>query len=670
MFSTSFVTALSTLLLGASSLPFVSIMQIQGRGHVSPFAGDSVATTGTVTALMPNGFFVQDAAGDFDPSTSDGVFAFTGSPPAVAVGDQVRLEGVINEFRPGGDANNLTVTEFTDPRVAILSRGNPLPEPINLACLTPTEIVDDDALGTFEPESDGIDFYETVESMRVRVPDAIAVSVTNAFGELWVRAACATGVNKRGGITISAGDMNPERIQIDDVRMSGPVTANVGDRVGDLVGVMSYRFGNFEVLPESIAEPAIAEIKPEMTPLRGDDGHLTVASFNVRNLNREDAERIAAIARIIAINLGSPDILALQEIQDDSGSVNDGTVDARQTYAALIDAIWETGGPRYDFRDIAPEDGHDGGEPGANIRVGILFRPDRVTFVDHGSAGATTSTWVVEASHGAALSHSPGRIDPTNDAWRSSRKPLAAEFEFAGRRLFVMACHLTSRGGSTPLFGAAQPPLIGGEAQRIQQASVTAAFVDRLLALDSSAAVVVLGDFNDFQFSQALTTLCSDLTNLTDLLPPSERYTYNFEGNSQALDHMLISPALARGADYDIVHVSSEFAGAASDHDPVVARLQIMPVEEEPAIVAFPNPFRAATRIAYKLERAASVSVVVYDVAGRPVRKVHERHEASGDHDVMWDGLNDRRRPAPAGVYFIRVLASGAAETARVVRIP
>ncbi len=670
MLSTSFVTALSTSLLGAFSLPFVSIMQIQGRGHTSPFAGDSVATTGTVTALMPNGFYLQDAAGDFDPSTSDGIFAFTGSPPTVVVGDQVRLEGLVSEFRPASDPTNLTVTEITHPRIEILARGQPLPMPLTLACPMPSEIIDNDALLVFDPESDGIDFYECMENMRVRVPDAVAVSVTNAFGELWVRGPCATGVNKRGGITISAGDMNPERIQIDDVRMSGPVTANVGDRVGDVVGVMSYRFGNFEVLPESIAEPVIVEIKPEMTRLRSDEGHLTVASFNVRNLNREDAERIAAIAHIIAINLGSPDILALQEIQDDSGSVNDGTVDARRTYAALIDAIWETGGPRYDFRDIAPEDGHDGGEPGANIRVGFLFRPDRVEFVDRGSARATTTTWIVEGSDGVSLSHSPGRIDPMNDAWRSSRKPLAAEFEFDGRRLFVIACHLTSRGGSTPLFGATQPPLIGGEAQRIQQASVTAAFVDRLLALDRSAAVVVLGDFNDFQFSPTLTRLRRDLVNLTDLLPPSERYSYNFEGNSQALDHILVSAALARGAGYDIVHVSSEFTGAASDHDPVVARLQIVSVEEEPAIVAFPNPFRAATRIAYKLERAASVSVVVYDVAGRPVRKVQERHEPSGDHDVMWDGLNDRRRPAPAGVYFVRVLASGVAETARVVRIP
>jgi predicted extracellular nuclease len=52
-----------------------------------------------------------------------------------------------------------------------------------------------------------------------------------------------------------------------------------------------------------------------------------------------------------------------------------------------------------------------------------------------------------------------------------------------------------------------------------------------------------------------------------------------FEGNSQVLDHILISRALAnspgrrRGYEYDIVHTNSEFADQASDHEPQVVRL-------------------------------------------------------------------------------------------------
>ena len=88
-------------ILGALTPSNVSIMQIQGRGHQSPFSGDTVVTTGVVTVVSRNGFFVQDPVGDDDPATSDGLFAFTGSTPAVDAGDWVRLEGVVTEYRPG-----------------------------------------------------------------------------------------------------------------------------------------------------------------------------------------------------------------------------------------------------------------------------------------------------------------------------------------------------------------------------------------------------------------------------------------------------------------------------------------------------------------------------------------------------------------------------------------
>ncbi len=66
------------------------------------------------------------------------------------------------------------------------------------------------------------------------------------------------------------------------------------------------------------------------------------------------------------------------------------------------------------------------------------------------------------------------------------------------------------------------------------------------------------------------------LTTLFDLLPPTERYSYVFEGNSQVLDQILVSPSiLARAPTYDVVHVNAEFADQASDHDPQVARIRL-----------------------------------------------------------------------------------------------
>jgi hypothetical protein len=64
------------------------------------------------------------------------------------------------------------------------------------------------------------------------------------------------------------------------------------------------------------------------------------------------------------------------------------------------------------------------------------------------------------------------------------------------------------------------------------------------------------------------------LHDLIETLPQSERYTYVFEGNSQAIDHILLSDYLkVRPFAYDVVHVNSEFAIQASDHEPQVVRL-------------------------------------------------------------------------------------------------
>ena len=98
------------------------------------------------------------------------------------------------------------------------------------------------------------------------------------------------------------------------------------------------------------------------------------------------------------------------------------------TFAALVDAIADQGGPDYEYRQIDPVHNQDGGAPNANIRVGFLFRPDRVTFVDRPGGTALTATEDDPAQPGAQLTFSPGRIDPGNAVWEDSRKPLAGEF--------------------------------------------------------------------------------------------------------------------------------------------------------------------------------------------------------------------------------------------------
>ena len=100
-------------------------------------------------------------------------------------------------------------------------------------------------------------------------------------------------------------------------------------------------------------------------------------------------------------------------------------------------------------------------------------------------------------------------------------------------------------------------------------------FVGRILWRDRHANVIVLGDLNDFEFSETLDIVKGGLANLIETLPVPERHTYVFEGNSQALDHILAGETMVdrlHSLEYDVVHVNSEFADQASDHDPQVAR--------------------------------------------------------------------------------------------------
>ena len=102
--------------------------------------------------------------------------------------------------------------------------------------------------------------------------------------------------------------------------------------------------------------------------------------------------------------------------------------------------------------------------------------------------------------------------------------------------------HFNSKGGDQGLFGPQQPPVLSSEVQRNAQASLLRDFVRDILAADSTASVAVIGDLNDFQFSPPVEKLKdAGLTAMIETLPPNERYSYVFDGNSQALDHIMVS---------------------------------------------------------------------------------------------------------------------------------
>ena len=380
-----------------------AIYEIQGASHTSPLLDMLVRTSGIVTQVGQfdsvgstspiDGFFLQDPDGDGDDATSDGIFVFV-SNSGVSVGDSVEVIATVAEAT--ARSRELSTTRLEGVRgVTMLGDENALPEPVKIGSdrIPPSEVIEDDGFTTFEPESDGADFFESIEGMLVEVEQPLAVSGTNRFGEIFVVAGdglSATGLSARGTLNISVDDFNPEKIQIDP-GLGAVDFFDTGARFESIVGTVAYDFGNFQVQP---SEPLVlidaSTVAPETTSLLPGAGALTVASYNVLNLETEPSDgdddlgagRFDAVAAQIVSNLGTPDIVGLQEIQDNSGALNDGTVAADITLQTLVDAITEAGGPTYEFIDNTfIGNNTSGGQPGGNIRTAFLYNPDRVDLV-------------------------------------------------------------------------------------------------------------------------------------------------------------------------------------------------------------------------------------------------------------------------------------------------
>ncbi|MBO9559561.1 MAG: tandem-95 repeat protein [Caulobacter sp.] len=549
----------------------VAIYDIQGAGHLSAYDGQTVSTQGVVTAIDTTGsrgFWIQDPNGDGNDATSDAIFVFTNAIPTVHVGDLVKVTGTVDEYN-GGVATNLTITEITAPTISVIGTGTVAATVLGQGGRAiPNTVIDDDHLTSYDPATDAIDFYESVEGMVVTIHNAQAVGSTYQ-GQTWVVAdngVDATGLNSRGGVTLSEGDNNPERIQVyADSGVNPGFNAGyvLGDHLGDVTGVVSYYGGEYEVLATSVQNTTSNGPLPlETTNLAGDASHLSIGAYNLENISPLDPDaKFAALAADIAHNLGAPDILGVEEIQDSDGNGTGSNLSGAATLNKLVAAIEAAGGPHYSWVEVAPTTPNStGGESNGNIRSAFLYRADRVDYVD-GSARLIQDT------------------TGTTDAFHNSRNPLAAEFVFHGETVTAIDVHNYSRGGSDPLFGANQPAANNGDDRRADQSTAVRDYVASLLAADPDHHITVMGDFNAYYYEQSLTLLEAngDLYNLVRTLSPEERYSYIFEGNAQQIDNLLVSQSLRDGAQFDNVHLNTGQAAVdqPSDHDAILALLSI-----------------------------------------------------------------------------------------------
>ncbi|WP_294091128.1 Calx-beta domain-containing protein [Sphingomonas sp.] len=624
------------------------------------------------------GFYITEELADWDtnPLTSEGIFVMTrtdasvgqtlaAAAPGLRVGDLVTITANIMEYQSA--TSNMPVTTLVNATsISIVSSNNTVPSltldasrPIPNAILTRvtpdyTDSVDDPG-DSFDATNYALSFFETVESMLVTVPDMRVADgfVSTSGGRPFLKAystvhANADQINSRGGYTVAGdpplsppdtattaddtiqggrhlhdGDTNPDIFEIDftDFAVAAPTglleNATMGEQLGDVSGIIGFDFQDLKLYVTNINAPAsnfTGQPAVETSTLIADARELTVATFNVENLDPTDGQaRFDAIANAIANNLRAPDIISIEEVQDNNGeTAGDGTnatgTDASMTWTMLVNALnAAVPGANYTWVDQLPVYNAEGGAPNGNIRVGFLYNTNRVNLGTMTGAGtiAERRQWTDRVGDGVRdagdqIQYSDDMITGLNTAdWNGTRKSLLGQFTFRGESVFVMANHLPSKGGSGQFWQFNQnidagQPNNSGWASRNAIGEDIYTMVNRIQTGSPNAGVVTAGDFNEFYFYRAMEAVTgyvfadgtarndgARLTNLTLTLPTAERYTYTFDGRSQAIDHVVVNQRLANVASYDIVHLNTGFntrgtganaSPALSDHEPAVAK--------------------------------------------------------------------------------------------------
>ena len=596
------------------------IHEVQGSGLASPLVGQTVVIEGIVVGDFQdgasgtngdlNGFHVQeeDVDADTDPATSEGIFVFDGSSPAVDVqiGDLVQVEGAVSEF------NGLTeITSFTG--VSVLSSGSPLPTPASRTL--PVANVDD---------------HEAFEGMSVTFPQALVISEYfnfDRFNEIVLtseRHMTPTAVVEPGPAAVAGAEAYVlDRITLDDGRTtSNPDPAihpngsaftlsnlfRGGDTVADVTGVMDYAFGLYRIQPTLGAD--YNSVNPRTASPDAVGGSLKVATSNVLNyfttldeggatcgptgglgcrgadnateLMRQRDKIISALAEIDA------DVVGLMEIENHPGDV---------PTADLVEGLNDEKGPGT-YAYVAT-----GGIGTDVIRQAILYKPASVTPLG--------SFAVLDSS-----------VDSTFDDQRS-RPVLAQTFveTASGSVLTVAVNHFKSKSGSEIGPQRSGPPGVcvdadpgndvpdcdQGDGQAYFNSTRTSAATALVnwLATDPTDSgdsdFLIIGDLNAYDKEDPIDVLVAG--GFQDLLfqyQGENAYSYVFDGQTGYLDYQMANAPLSSqvtGAtawhinadEPDLIDYDTSFkqdaqdaiyapdAYRASDHDPVVVGLELIP---------------------------------------------------------------------------------------------
>jgi predicted extracellular nuclease len=549
------------------------IGEVQGSGLWSEIAGQTVTVQGVVTAMARRGFFLQSVHSSSDPLVSDAIFVFSPrqEPP---IGALVNVSGKVMDFFK--QDNGKPVTQVKLDSLQVIKRRGPVIEPFELTADNVPEDPDELAI-----------FLNGLEGMLVSItPGQTFIAPSNRYGDYVLildadRPVQGVVRSEQGGVLID--HQNPLR-WYPGFRMKNYKDApclNVGSRLlSRVVGPLNYRVESYQILVNHPVKVEHANYPLTTSRLKPEAGFITIMTMNGFNLDAhvesrsmvknpyQDVDddwgegRFQTLAEAVVLQANVPDIVALQEIQDNDGAEISMVVDASLTYQTLIREIEELSGVSYHWVDIAPGVGADGGQPGGSIRNGYLYNPSTVELKENSV-------------------RSIGVDDP---AFEGSRKPLVVHFrdKVSGKELACVNIHLASKRHQYGIFA---PELAGHDDRlpvRIRQAT---AIRDELKILRQQGLdYYVTGDFNDTEESKTLAALVGDENvNLVDKLLPEHRYDYNHRGKLQVLMHGVVSSEMAgQRAEYDIIH-GNELLGVKpgqssdkpSDHAYVMAKIKM-----------------------------------------------------------------------------------------------
>ncbi len=591
-------TATCSVSITVKNSTITRIYQIQGSAlgttAVSPLNGQTVTTEGVVTAVFPglNGFYLQDATGDGNPLTSDGVFVYlgTGVTPTVSVNQKVRLTATVTEFNTVTQLGNISGLQVLGSEV-VLPTDITLPE----VAEGDLEAYEGMLVRIVSPLTASQNYFQGRYGQVTLSAEGRMIKPSNLYPASSAAAATLADDNARRRLVLDDGSslQNPNPIPF----IGEDNTLRAGDVVENLTGVIDHGLitasnpgpRDYKLHP-TVAVQFSRENPRTATP-DSVQGNVKIASFNVLNYfttfvngatasgqtgqgcslgssvsaaNCRGANNLVEFNRqrnkiVRALTAMNADVVGLMEIQNNGMTAAQNLVDGlnavlgANTYAVVADPVTGTGTDA--------------------IKVAMIYKPAKLT------------------PTAAALSDT----DSINN-----RPTLAQTFAAAnGEKFSVIVNHFKSKSCS----GAAGADQDQGDGQgcynpqRTAQANRLLQFINTVQAQSADQDVVVIGDLNAYGKEDPILTLAAGgLQDQIARFNGETDYSYVFDGEAGYLDHALASSSMAAqvtgtghwhiNADEPfVIDYNTEFKPQdlysdtpyrSSDHDPVIVGVQLV----------------------------------------------------------------------------------------------